>query len=125
MSLLTAFLVLVTCSSFQQQTDIPPQAPDTSIVYTKRRIVLPEVPQRGRILDRHDSVLVATRPQYLLKLPRRPPLDTLALGQLLGWGHYHPQAHCRCPAVRGSPCGVPGTAAPHRSRSGTGTPQKP
>ncbi|SNR30842.1 peptidoglycan D,D-transpeptidase FtsI family protein [Hymenobacter mucosus] len=87
MSLLTVFLVLVTCSSLQQpQTDIPPQAPDTSIVYTKRRIVLPEVPQRGRILDRHDSVLVATRPQYRLKLPRRPPLDTLALGQLLGWG---------------------------------------
>jgi penicillin-binding protein 2 len=40
---------------------------------------------RGRILDRRDSVLVATRPQYLLQLPRRPPLDSLALGQLLGW----------------------------------------
>ncbi|QJX48533.1 peptidoglycan glycosyltransferase [Hymenobacter taeanensis] len=87
MSLLTVFLVLVTCSSLQQQpTDLPTQAPDTTLLYTKRRVVLPEVPQRGRILDRHDSVLVATRPQYLLKLPRRPPLDTLALGQLLGWG---------------------------------------
>ncbi|WP_022823023.1 peptidoglycan D,D-transpeptidase FtsI family protein [Hymenobacter norwichensis] len=86
MSLLTVFLVLAAYSSPQQQTDSLIQAPDTSIVYTKRRIVLPEVPQRGSILDRHDSVLVATRPQYLLKLPRRPPLDTLALGQLLGWG---------------------------------------
>jgi penicillin-binding protein 2 len=65
MSLLTVFLVLVTCSSLQQQpTDLPTQAPDTTVLYTKRRVVLPEVPQRGRILDRHDSVLVATRPQY-------------------------------------------------------------
>lgn len=87
MSLLSVFLVLVTCSSLQQQTDVPTQAPDTStVVYSKRRIVLPEVPQRGRIFDRHDSVLVATRPQYLLRLPRRPPLDTLVLSQLLGWG---------------------------------------
>ena len=84
MSLLTVFLVLAAYISPQQQTDSLIQAPDTSLVYTKRRIVLPEVPQRGRILDRRDSVLVATRPQYLLKLPRRPPLDTLALGQLLG-----------------------------------------
>jgi penicillin-binding protein 2 len=86
MSLLTVFLVLAAYISPQQQTDSLIQAPDTSLVYTKRRIVLPEVPQRGRILDRRDSVLVATRPQYLLKLPRRPPLDTLALSQLLGWG---------------------------------------
>ncbi|WP_460611935.1 peptidoglycan D,D-transpeptidase FtsI family protein [Hymenobacter seoulensis] len=86
MSLLTMLLVLVTFSSPQEQTEIPAQAPDSTALYTKRRIVLPEVPQRGRILDRRDSVLVATRPQYLLKLPRRPPLDTLALGQLLGWG---------------------------------------
>ncbi|HEX8427851.1 peptidoglycan D,D-transpeptidase FtsI family protein [Hymenobacter sp.] len=86
MSLLTVFLVLAAYLSPQQQPDALIQAPDTSILYTKRRIVLPEVPQRGRVLDRHDSVLVATRPQYLLKLPRRPPLDTLALGQLLGRG---------------------------------------
>jgi penicillin-binding protein 2 len=86
MSLLAGFLLLAACSSPEQQPGVQTQTVDTSVLYTRRRVVLPDLPQRGRILDRHDSVLVATRPQYLLKLPRRPPLDTLALGQLLGWG---------------------------------------
>jgi penicillin-binding protein 2 len=86
MSLLAVFLMLTACSSPEQQIGAQTQATDTNTLYTRRRIVLPDLPQRGRVLDRHDSVLVATRPQYLLKLPRRPPLDTLALGQLLGWG---------------------------------------
>jgi penicillin-binding protein 2 len=83
--LLAAFLGLSACSSPDQQTGGPAAGQDVRIRYTARRVVLPELPQRGRILDRHDSVLVATRPQYLLQLPRRPPLDTLKLGELLGW----------------------------------------
>ncbi|MBC6609675.1 peptidoglycan glycosyltransferase [Hymenobacter sp. BT507] len=79
------FLLLVgmaACSSSDQQTSDPAQAADPT--YTRQRIVVSDSLHRGRILDRHDSVLVDTRPQYLLKLPRRL-LDTLALGQLLGW----------------------------------------
>ncbi|WP_375437414.1 peptidoglycan D,D-transpeptidase FtsI family protein [uncultured Hymenobacter sp.] len=84
-SLLLVFLVLAACSSPDQQTGIPTQDPTTGEVYTRRRVVVNDSLIRGRVLDRHDSVLVDTRLQYLLKLPRRPPLDTLALGELLGW----------------------------------------
>ena len=76
---------LAACSAPDQRPDAPPPDPATGEVYARRRVVLPDLPRRGRILDRHDSVLVATRPYFLLKLPRRPPLDTLALGRLLGW----------------------------------------
>ncbi|WP_185283555.1 penicillin-binding protein 2 [Hymenobacter sp. NBH84] len=79
------FLLLVglaACSSSDQQTSDPAQAADPT--YTRQRIVVSDSLHRGRILDRYDSVLVDTRPQFLLKLPRRL-LDTLALGQLLGW----------------------------------------
>ncbi|RSK41110.1 peptidoglycan D,D-transpeptidase FtsI family protein [Hymenobacter perfusus] len=82
--LLALLAGLAACSSPDQQTSLPP-AQDVRVRYTARRVVLPQLPQRGRILDRHDSVLVATRPQFLLQLPQRPPLDTLALGLLLGW----------------------------------------
>ncbi|WP_426491911.1 peptidoglycan D,D-transpeptidase FtsI family protein [Hymenobacter sp. 102] len=82
--LLALLIGLAACSSPDQPTHSP-QAPDVRVRYTARRVVLPQVPERGRILDRHDSVLVATRPQFLLQLPRRYPLDTLALGLLLGW----------------------------------------
>ncbi|MBF9238721.1 peptidoglycan glycosyltransferase [Hymenobacter sp. BT683] len=75
---------LCACSSPGTPASAPVQ--DTAVQYTRRRVVLTDIPQRGRILDRHDSVLVDTRPQFLLSLPRRPPLDTAALGQLLGWG---------------------------------------
>ncbi|WP_303311439.1 penicillin-binding protein 2 [Hymenobacter sp. BT730] len=84
-SILALLIVLAACSSPDQQTGAPTQNQDVRVRYTARRVVLPDLPQRGRILDRYDSVLVDTRPQFLLKLPRRPPLDTLALGQLLGW----------------------------------------
>ncbi|UOQ68255.1 peptidoglycan D,D-transpeptidase FtsI family protein [Hymenobacter volaticus] len=79
------FLVLAACSSPDQQTGVPTQDPSTGEVYTRRRVVVNDSLIRGRVLDRHDSVLVDTRLQYLLKLPRRAPLDTLALGELLGW----------------------------------------
>jgi penicillin-binding protein 2 len=82
--LLALLVGLAACSS-PDQPNHSPQAPDVRVRYTARRVVLPQVPERGRILDRHDSVLVATRPQFLLQLPRRYPLDTLALGLLLGW----------------------------------------
>ena len=42
-------------------------------------------PQRGRLLDRHDSVLVATDVQYALNIPKGAAFDTTALSQLLGW----------------------------------------
>ncbi|MFD2787222.1 peptidoglycan D,D-transpeptidase FtsI family protein [Hymenobacter rubripertinctus] len=77
--------LLAACSSPDQQTTTAPAAQDVRVRYTARRVALPGVPRRGRLLDRHDSVLVATRPEFLLKLPPRPPLDTLALGRLLGW----------------------------------------
>ncbi|TYZ08124.1 peptidoglycan glycosyltransferase [Hymenobacter lutimineralis] len=84
-SLVALLLALTACSSPDQPTDIPGASQDVSIRYTAKRVILPDLPQRGRILDRHDSVLVDTRSQFLLKLPRRYPLDTLALGVLLGW----------------------------------------
>ncbi|SHJ49893.1 penicillin-binding protein 2 [Hymenobacter daecheongensis DSM 21074] len=82
--LLALLAGLVACSSPDQQ-HLPPQTQDVRVRYTARRVALPQMPQRGRLLDRHDSVLLATRPQFLLQLPRRPLLDTLALGALLGW----------------------------------------
>jgi penicillin-binding protein 2 len=42
-------------------------------------------PHRGRILDRHDSVLACTGPRYLLVLPRWGRLDSTRLNRLLGW----------------------------------------
>lgn len=84
MGLLALLAGLSACSSPDQPTHMP-QEQSVSIRYRAKRILLPDIPQRGRILDRYDSVLVATRPQFLLRLPRRPPLDTLALGKLLGW----------------------------------------
>ncbi|UOQ77116.1 hypothetical protein MUN84_22140 [Hymenobacter sp. 5516J-16] len=82
--LLALLVALAACSSPEQQTGQPPQDSETE-VYTRRRIVVADSLIRGRVLDRNDSVLVDTRLQYLLKLPRRSPLDTLALGLLLGW----------------------------------------
>ncbi|GAA3947893.1 peptidoglycan D,D-transpeptidase FtsI family protein [Hymenobacter algoricola] len=84
-SLLALLLALAACSSPDQSSGIPGQDQSVSIRYTARRVVVADTLYRGRLLDRHDSVLVATRPQFLLSLPRRPPLDTLALGRLLGW----------------------------------------
>jgi len=81
--LVAVLLLLSACSSPDQQSDNPAQTPD--VQYARRRVVVADSLIRGRVLDRHDSVLVDTRPQYLLKLPRRGPLDTLALGQLLRW----------------------------------------
>ncbi|SNR30885.1 peptidoglycan D,D-transpeptidase FtsI family protein [Hymenobacter mucosus] len=83
--LLALVLGLASCSSPEQKTNTPTQDPETGEVYTRRRVVISDSLIRGRVLDRNDSVLVDTRLQYLLKLPRRPPLDTLALGLLLGW----------------------------------------
>lgn len=84
-NLLILLTGLAACSAPDQQTSDPTQDLATGEAYTRRRVVVTDALIRGRILDRHDSVLVATRPQYRLTLPRRPPLDTLALGQLLGW----------------------------------------
>jgi penicillin-binding protein 2 len=84
-ALLVLLVGLAACSSPEQQTSAPTQDPETGEVYTRKRVVVDDSLFRGRILDRNDSVLVGVRLQYLLSLPRRPPLDTLALGELLGW----------------------------------------
>jgi penicillin-binding protein 2 len=83
--LLVALSALTACSSPDQQTSTSTKDPETGEIYTRRRVVITDSLTRGRVLDRNDSVLVDTRPVFLLKLPRRAPLDTLALGQLLGW----------------------------------------
>ncbi|TGE28733.1 peptidoglycan D,D-transpeptidase FtsI family protein [Hymenobacter metallicola] len=77
-------VALTACSTPDHPTSAPVKDPSTGETYTPRRVVVADSLIRGRILDRNDSVLVDTRPQYLLKLPRRA-LDTLALGELLGW----------------------------------------
>lgn len=84
-SLLVLLAGLAGCSSPDQPTSVPATNPKTGEVYTRSRVIVNDTLIRGRILDRNDSVLVDTRLQYVLKLPRRPPLDTLALGLLLGW----------------------------------------
>ncbi|MDJ0366440.1 penicillin-binding transpeptidase domain-containing protein [Hymenobacter sp. H14-R3] len=65
----------------------PFSAPATE-AYTRRREVSAPPTRRGRVLDRHDSVLVATRPVDVLTLPLRPALDSASsvqLNHLLGW----------------------------------------
>ncbi|GAA4348627.1 penicillin-binding protein 2 [Hymenobacter saemangeumensis] len=42
-------------------------------------------PIRGRIFDRHDSLLAYTGWQYRLELPRRGGLDSVRFNRLLGW----------------------------------------
>ncbi|MCC2544964.1 peptidoglycan glycosyltransferase [Hymenobacter sp. BT175] len=83
--LLVLLAALAACSSPDQPGGGPAADQDVRVRYSARRVVVADTLYRGRILDRNDSVLVATRPQFLLGLPRRPPLDTLALGLLLGW----------------------------------------
>ena len=83
-NLLALVLLLNACSSPGQQVALPAVQDSTFGPLTPRRDVS-EAPRRGRILDRRDSVLVATRPVYLLTLPLRPPLDSAKLNRLLGW----------------------------------------
>ncbi|GAA3975106.1 penicillin-binding protein 2 [Hymenobacter antarcticus] len=78
-------LLLNACSSPGQQVELPPAVQDSTFGPLTPRRDVSEAPRRGRVLDRNDSVLVATRPVYLLALPLRPPLDSLKLNRLLGW----------------------------------------
>ena len=64
---------------------MPPSVQDSTFGPLTPRRDVSEVPRRGRVLDRNDSVLVATRPVSLLVLPLRPPLDSFKLSRLLGW----------------------------------------
>ncbi|MBJ6108590.1 peptidoglycan glycosyltransferase [Hymenobacter sp. BT523] len=77
-------LLLAACSSPAQQPEEAVVQDSTFGPLTPRRDVS-EAPRRGRVLDRNDSVLVATRPVTLLTLPARPPLDSAGLSKLLGW----------------------------------------
>ena len=81
---LALLLVLTACSAPAQEQPAVIVQDTTFGPLTPRRDVS-EAPRRGRVLDRHDSVLVATRPGYLLTLPLRPPLDSAGLNRLLGW----------------------------------------
>ena len=78
-------MLLNACSSPGQEVGTPPPAQDSTFGPLTPRRAVSEAPRRGRILDRYDSVLVATRPVYLLALPLRPPLDSFKLSRLLGW----------------------------------------
>ena len=84
--LLALLLPLAACSSPAQQAQQPGAVVQDSAAgpLTPRREAS-EAPRRGRVLDSHDSVLVATRSVYLLTLPLRPPLDSAGLNRLLGW----------------------------------------
>ena len=65
----------------------PPATPEAE-TYARQRVITPGPTRRGRVLDGHDSVLVATRPVDLLTLLPRPALDsarTTQLNYLLGW----------------------------------------
>ncbi|OGX86282.1 hypothetical protein BEN47_01635 [Hymenobacter lapidarius] len=75
--------MLTACSSPAQQPEV--LVADSSLGPLTPRRDLSELPRRGRVLDRNDSVLVATRSVYLLTLPVRPPLDSAGLNRLLGW----------------------------------------
>ncbi|WP_083937830.1 peptidoglycan D,D-transpeptidase FtsI family protein [Hymenobacter aerophilus] len=84
--LATGLALLAACSSPTSEVAAQ-QVQAATETFTPRRIVVgADSLVRGRLLDRHDSVLVATGTLHLLKLPRKAPLDTTALGQLLGWG---------------------------------------
>jgi penicillin-binding protein 2 len=83
--LLAAVLLLNACSSPGQEVGMPPAVVDSALGPLTPRRIVSEAPRRGRVLDRYDSVLVATRPAYILTLPQRPPLDSLKLNRLLGW----------------------------------------
>ncbi|MGY3089230.1 penicillin-binding protein 2 [Hymenobacter sp. UYAg731] len=85
-SYLLAFMLLLNaCSSPGQEVAMPPAVQDSTFGLLTPRRTVSEAPARGRVLDRNDSVLIATRPVYLLALPPRPPLDSLKLSRLLGW----------------------------------------
>lgn len=69
-----------------------PSGPSTTAApadaYVRRREVTAPPTRRGRVLDRNDSVLVDTRPAFLLAVPLRPGLDSaraVELNHLLGW----------------------------------------
>ncbi|MFD1468160.1 peptidoglycan D,D-transpeptidase FtsI family protein [Hymenobacter caeli] len=65
-----------------------PAADKPAEAYLRRREITAPPTRRGRILDRHDSVLVDTRLNYLLNVTLRPGLDSatsVALNHLLGW----------------------------------------
>ena len=81
--LVASVLVLTACSSPAQQPVAMVQ--DSALGPLTPRREVSEAPRRGRIFDRNDSVLVATRAVYLLTLPLRPPLDSAGLNRLLGW----------------------------------------
>jgi penicillin-binding protein 2 len=83
LAFLMVLLALAGCSSPSSPTATP-EAEN----YTRRREVSPDPTRRGNVLDRHDSLLVTTRPVNLLTLPLRPWFDSatsVQINQLFGW----------------------------------------
>ncbi|WP_166648075.1 penicillin-binding protein 2 [Hymenobacter sp. UV11] len=77
---------VVSCSSPDSPASSSASSPAET--YIRHRELTAGPTRRGEVLDRHDSILVATRPVDLLTLPLRPGLDSVSsvqLNRLLGW----------------------------------------
>ncbi len=88
-------------------------APGSNEPLTNARRVY--VPHRGRLLDRHDRLLVADRLTYYLALPSGPRFDSAAFNRLLGWPTGAVQA--RLSAARRA--GLPAQLALNQSEADT------
>jgi penicillin-binding protein 2 len=87
MRLQLAFLLVVLALASCSSPSSPASSPEAEN-YTRRREVSPAPTRRGNVLDRHDSLLVTTRPVNLLTLPLRPWFDSatsVQINQLFGW----------------------------------------
>ena len=72
-------------------------------------------PQRGRLYDRNDSLLVGPAVRYQLLLPRLPQFDSVGFNRLMGWPRGAVQARvaaARLPAPPPPHLLPPDTAAP-------------
>ena len=80
------------------------------------------VPHRGRLYDRHDSLLVRPEVRYQLLLPRLPQFDSAGFNRLLGWPKGAVQA--RVAAARW-PAPPPPRPAPPDTAAGASAPVLP
>ncbi|QKG51306.1 hypothetical protein [Hymenobacter sp. BRD67] len=64
-------------------------------------------PVRGRLYDRHGTLLVTNEVQYTLSLPHGPPLDSVAFNTLMGWPAGALQARVAAARPPPAPCRRP------------------